>query len=199
MKSNARMSLTALLKSDLECYYFYTGRADKRPRTYQLWRNFLVPRCAPVGIYRLSRRLHEARLSPLAKVLTWVNFFLFGVEIAANCEIGSHFYMPHASGTVIGAMSIGHHAVIYHQVTLGAKDVMFSYEGRPVIGDHVFIASGARVIGAITIGDGCVIAANAVVNRSAPPDRLLAGVPATERALKRRPIGAMHIPIDDVG
>lgn len=172
------MRLIELLKSDLERHYFYTGRAGKTVKTVHLWRNFLVPRCAPVGLYRLSRWLHEKRLTPIAKVITWLNFFLYGIEIASNCKIGSHFYIPHASGTVIGAMSIGHHAVIYHQVTLGAKEIMFSYDGRPVVGDNVFIASGARVIGAITIGDGCVIAANAVVNKSAPADSLLAGVPA---------------------
>lgn len=180
------MGLIELLKTDLERYYFYTEQSGKRPRTYHLWRNFLIPRCAPVGIYRLSRWLFEKKLTPLAKVLTWVNFFLFGIEIAANCDIGSHFYMPHAAGTVIGAMSIGHHAVIYHQVTLGAKEIMFSYDGRPIVGDHVFIASGARVIGAIVIGDGCVIGANAVVNKSAPSNTLLIGVPAMPSPLDRR-------------
>lgn len=181
------MGLIELLKSDLERHYFYTGRAGRTPRAYHLWRNFLVPRCAPVGIYRLSHWLHEKRLRPLAKLLTWVNFYLYGIEIASACRIGPHFYMPHASGTVIGALSIGHHAVVYHQVTIGAKEIMFSYEARPVVGDNVFIASGAKVIGAITIGDGCVIAANAVVNKSTPPGTLLTGVPAKASPLKRRP------------
>lgn len=181
------MSLIELLKSDLERYYFYTGRAGKQPRFHHLWRNFLVPRCAPVGIYRLSRWLYEKRLRPLAKILTWINFYLYGIEIASACEIGPYFYMPHASGSVIGAMSIGHHAVIYHQVTIGAKEIMFSYDGRPVVGDNVFIAAGAKIIGAITIGDNCVIAANAVVNKSAPTGMLLAGVPAIASPLKRRP------------
>ncbi|MFW2851037.1 serine O-acetyltransferase [Sphingomonas sp. TX0543] len=179
--------LVYLLKSDLERHYFYTGRVGKEVRVYHLWRNFLVPRCSPVGIYRLSRWLHEKRMVPLAKILTWVNFFLFGIEIASNCEIGPHFYMPHASGTVIGAMSIGHHAVIYHQVTIGAKDIMFSYDARPVVGDHVLIASGAKIIGDIVIGNGCVIAANAVVNKSTPENCMLAGVPAKPTPVRRRP------------
>jgi len=182
-----RPSLIYLLKSDLERHYFYSGRAEKPVRSYHIWRNFLVPRCAPVGIYRLSRWLHEKRIKPLAKILTWCNFFLFGTEIASNCQIGSHFYMPHAAGTVIGAMSIGHHAVIYHQVTLGAKEIMFGYAGRPVVGDNVFIAAGAKVIGDIVIGDGCIIAANAVVNKSTPINSLLVGVPAKASPVKRRP------------
>ena len=178
------MSIIELLKSDLERHYHYTGRSGKQPKLHHLWRNFLVPRCAPVGLYRLSRWLFERRLGPLAKIVTWLNFYIYGVEIASNCKIGSHFYMPHASGTVIGAMSIGHHAVIYHQVTIGAKEIMFSYEGRPVVGDNVLIASGARVIGPITVGDGCVVAANAVVNKSAPAGTMLAGVPAKATPIK---------------
>jgi len=175
--------LIDLLKSDLERYYHYTGRSEKVPRTHHLWRNFLVPRCAPVGIYRLSRWCHERRLMALAKLLTWFNFYLHGIEIASNCQIGSHFYMPHVSGTVIGATSIGHHVVIYHQVTIGAKEIRPGYEGRPIVGDKVLIASGAKVIGPITIGDGCVVAANAVVNKSTLPNRLLVGVPAKPRPL----------------
>lgn len=178
------MGLIELLKSDLERHYFYSGRADRSPRTHELWRNFMLPRCAPVGIYRLSRWFFEKRLVPLAKIMTWVNFYLHGIEIAAQCRIGSHLYMPHASGSVIGAASIGHHAVIYHQVTIGAKDIRPGYAGRPVVGDNVLIASGARIIGEITIGDGCVIAANAVVNASTDAGTLLAGVPA--KVLKRR-------------
>lgn len=181
MRDTGTMGLVELLKSDLERHYFYTGRAGREPRKRELWKNFLIPRCAPVANYRVSRWLFERGATGLAKVVTWLNFYLYGVEIAAQCRIGPHFYMPHASGSVIGAMSIGHHAVIYHQVTLGAKDIMFDYEGRPVVGDNVLIASGARVIGAITIGDGCVIAANAVVNRSTPPGSLLTGVPAVAR------------------
>lgn len=181
------MGFVDLLKSDLHQYYIYTNRPGKRVSSFGLWRNFVIPRCAPVGIYRLSHWLHMHRLTPVAKILSWMNLFIFGVEIASNCKIGSHFYMPHVSGTVIGAMSIGHHAVIYHQVTIGAKEIMFEYEGRPVIGNNVFIASGAKVIGDILVGDGCVIAANAVVHRSTPENCLLTGVPARVAPLKRRP------------
>lgn len=181
------MKLVDLLKSDLERHYFYSNRAGKEVKVFHLWRNFLIPRCTPVTIYRLSHWSHQKRIKPLAKVLTWINFFIFGVEIASNCEIGPYFYMPHVAGTVIGAMSIGHHAVIYHQVTIGAKEIIFDYTGRPIVGDNVFIASGAKIIGDIVIGQGCVIAANAVVNKSTPDNSLMVGVPAKASPLKRRP------------
>lgn len=86
--------------------------------------------------------------------------------------------MPHANGTVVGATAIGQYAVIYHQVTLGAKTVKFDDEDRPVIGDGVMIGSGAKVLGKLKVGDGCQIGANSVVLASLPPNSLAVGVPA---------------------
>lgn len=171
-------SLTGLLLSDLERYFFYNGQAGRRPRKRDLWRNFLIPRCAPVGLYRVARRLYMGGFSKLSKLVTWMNFFLYGVEISARCDIGGYFFMPHASGTVIGATAIGRYAVIYHQVTLGAKVVMFSDEGRPVVGNNVVIGSGAKVLGNISIGNGCQIGANSVVVKSLPDNALAIGIPA---------------------
>jgi serine O-acetyltransferase len=48
----------------------------------------------------------------------------------------------------------------------------------PRIGNDVAIGAGARVLGPITIGDRCVIGANAVVVRNAAPDSVLVGIPA---------------------
>jgi len=171
-------TLTGLLLSDLERHFFYNGQAGRVPRKRDLWRNFLIPRCAPVALYRIARRLQVAGFGGLAKVLTWINFYLHGVEISSRCDIGGYFYMPHASGAVIGAVAIGRYAVIYHQATLGAKTVEFRDEGRPVVGDRVVVGSGARVLGSITIGDDCRIGANSVVLESMPAGSLAVGVPA---------------------
>lgn len=171
------LSFIGYLKSDLERYYHYNGRSGVSPRKRELWRNFLVPRCAPVTIYRLAHHAHQRGLGAIAKLLTWMNFYLHGIEISSKTSIGPYFFMPHASGTVIGAISIGHHAVIYHQVTIGAQGVEFEHVGRPTIGNHVLIGSGARVLGAIEIGDHCVIGANAVVTKSFGGNHLITGIP----------------------
>lgn len=175
------LSLTGYLKSDLERYYHYNGRPGIAPRKRELWRNFLIPRCAPVTIYRLAHHAHKNGLGVIAKLLTWLNFYLHGIEISSKTAIGPYFFMPHASGTVIGAVSIGHHAVIYQQVTIGAKEVEFEHVGRPTIGNYVLIGSGARVLGSITIGDGCVIGANSVVTKSVAENNLVTGTPASAR------------------
>ncbi len=176
-----RLTLGELLRSDLERYFHYYGQPGRVPRRRDLWRNFLIPRCAPVGLFRLARACQLGGWTRLARLLTWINFYLHGIEIAAQCDIGPYFFMPHASGTVIGAQAIGHHAVIYHQVTIGAKAVEFDHVGRPRIGNNAFIASGARIIGAIELGDGCVVGANAVVTKSAGPNMVLTGIPAVAR------------------
>lgn len=46
------------------------------------------------------------------------------------------------------------------------------------IGDDVWIAEGAAVIGSVRIGDGAVVAARAVVTKDVPPGTLVAGAPA---------------------
>jgi serine O-acetyltransferase len=76
--------------------------------------------------------------------------------------------------------------VIYHQVTIGAKETDISYheDKRPVIGDNVIIGSGAKVLGSITIGHNVTIGANAVVTHSVPADAVVGGIPA--RLLKEK-------------
>jgi serine O-acetyltransferase len=98
-----------------------------------------------------------------SKIVTWINFYLYGVEISSDCPIGPYFYMPHAEGAVIGAARIGSYAVIYHQVTIGATQVQFEHMFRPIIGDRVLISSGSKVVGNIEIGDDCKIGANCLV------------------------------------
>lgn len=128
------------------------------------------PRFAPVLLCRLAHWFHRHRLAPLSKLTSLVNFAVFGIEIAARCHIGKGLFFPHTQGTVIGAESIGENATIYHNVTLGARDLDLAYSAdkRPVIGDDVLIASGAKIIGGVQIGSGARIGANALVLKSVP-------------------------------
>lgn len=184
------MPLGSLLASDLERYFHYYGQPGRKVRRRDLWRNFANPRCAPVAFYRLAHASHRRGWRGLAKFITWLNFYLHGVEISSACEIGPHFFMPHVSGTVIGADRIGAYAVIYHQVTLGAKEIDPAHDRRPVVGDRAFIASGAKVIGPIVLGDDCVVGANAVVTRSCGDAMTLTGIPATAKMRQITDAGA---------
>jgi serine O-acetyltransferase len=174
------MTLKRTLLADLQRKYYFSGHPERVPRTRDLFIGFISPRSLPVALCRLSQASYKNRLGLLARLFSLVNFILFGLEVSPRCKIDDGLFFPHTIGTVIGAQSIGRNAVIYHGVTLGAKEIDFEYaeDQRPRIGDNVIIGSGAKVLGGITIGNHVVIGANAVVLDSLPDNVLAGGVPA---------------------
>jgi len=174
------MKLKKTLLVDLQRHYCFGGRKDYMPGVGKLLLNMFNPRFFPVVLCRFAHALYKCRLTFLARLVSLLNFVLFGIEIAMRCEIGDGVYFPHTVGTVIGAQRIGRNAVIYHGVTLGAKEIDLSYADnqRPIVGDNVIIGSGANVLGGISIGDNVVIGANAVVIESVPTGVVVGGVPA---------------------
>lgn len=149
-------------------------------RGAKLWLSMLSPRFIPVLLCRLAYKFQKKGLKIPARFFSLLNFFLFGIEIAAVCKIGPGLFFPHTHGTVIGAMSIGKNAVIYQGVTLGAKDLDFTYDfaHRPSIGDNVLIGSGAKILGGVQLGDNVTVAANAVLLQSVPSNVIVGGIPA---------------------
>jgi len=183
MTSLPKFGLLGLLRADLlRQWTLAHGSNVHSPSVLRLVLIIVSPRFQPVLLCRLAYQCDRLGLSPIAKAFSFLNFLLFGIEIATRCPIGPGLFLPHTQGTVIGALSIGANATIYQGVTLGAKEVDFHYSeaSRPIIGDGVIIGSGAKVLGGVTIGDRVRIGANAVVNRSAKADTLLVGVPAKQ-------------------
>lgn len=104
-----------------------------------------------------------------------------GIEITNNSILGRNLSIWH-SGVVIDAQ-VGDNVSIRGNMVLGSRDLKCT-SGRPTIGSGVEIGYGAAVIGNVTIADGCIIGANAVVTKSFPePGTVIAGVPA--KALKK--------------
>lgn len=75
---------------------------------------------------------------------------------------------------------MGANVTVYQQVTFGAKIADWSYDRstRPIVEDDVVVTAGARVLGPIRLGRGCVVGANAVVIDDVPPGAIVGGVPA---------------------
>ena len=134
----------------------------------------------PVTILRIAEFLYWHRLSVLAKIFSMLNVVLFGIEVSPKVNIGGGLFLPHTVGTVIGAERIGKNVTIMQGVTLGAKepDLEFATSTRPIIGDHVLIGAGAKVIGRVMVGDYAKIGANAVVVHDVPAHAVAVGVPA---------------------
>jgi serine O-acetyltransferase len=180
MKSTTEYNIYSYLSSDVSrAHYLFSGNNIIFPK-FKVFIRLLSPRLMPVFLYRISHFLYHANLGFLAKLIALVNFFLFGIEIAVQCQIGKGLFLPHTQGTVIGAYSIGDNAIIFQGVTLGAKELDFYFQEnlRPVLGHGVTVGAGAKVLGGIVIGDGSSIGANAVVLESVPAHVLSAGIPA---------------------
>jgi serine O-acetyltransferase len=90
-------------------------------------------------------------------------------------------------GVVIGETSIiGDDVTLYHGVTLGGVNLQKG-KRHPTLGNKVVVGAGAKILGAIEIGDGSRIGANAVVVRSVPSEAVVVGVPGqiVKRSEKR--------------
>lgn len=147
--------------------------------------SYFAPRFAPVTLLRCAQVAHYRGHRRMAKLFGLANFILFNLEVPARLQIGPGIVLPHPQGTVLGAGKIGANVTIFHQVTLGGKIADFEYDTkkRPFVGDNVTISVGAKILGPIHLGDGCVIGANAVVIYDVPPASIAVGIPAKTRLL----------------
>jgi len=104
---------------------------------------------------------------------------LCGAEFPARCRIGKALHLPHGSNGIIlhGNAVIGDHVTLFHQVTLGAKDLE-DPEAAPHVGNFVVIGAGAKILGRVTVSGHSSVGANAVVIGDVPPHSTAAGVPA---------------------
>jgi serine O-acetyltransferase len=98
-----------------------------------------------------------------------------GADIPLNCQLGGGLLLPHPNGVVIHPDArVGPNCLIFQQVTLGT----LASGGTPVIGGHVDIGAGAKLLGGIVIGDHAKIGANAVVLTDVPAGAVAVGAPA---------------------
>lgn len=104
----------------------------------------------------------------------------FGCFIQAGAAIGPGLQLPHPTGIVLGrGARIGANCILYHQVTLGgARRGDWQANRYPQVGDRVTIFAGAKLLGAIEVGDDAIIGANAVVSADVPARHIAKGVPA---------------------
>jgi serine O-acetyltransferase len=131
-----------------------------------------------VGIHAVSSFFWRHRLYLLGRLTSHIGRFLTGIEIHPGARLGRRFVIDHGMGVVIGETAVvGDDVYIYHQVTLGG---ISTEKGKrhPTIGNNVIIGAGAKVLGAIEIGDNARIGANAVVVSPVPAGTTVVGIPA---------------------
>ncbi len=138
---------------------------------------FAYPGVHAIWGHRVSHWLWVRGAKVAARTLGEITRILTGVDIHPGATLGTGLFIDHATGVVIGETAeVGDDVTIYHGVTLGGsgKD---SGKRHPTIGDRVTIGAGAKILGAIKIGDDSRIGANAVVVKEVPSSAVVVGVP----------------------
>jgi serine O-acetyltransferase len=135
-------------------------------------------------VYRFGRWRYGVRPAMLRKVCSGVYRVLFklvqivtGIELPCEVVVGRNFVIDHFGGIVIsGYARFGDDCRIRNGVVVGLGRT--DEPCAPVIGNNVDIGAGAKVLGAIRVGDNVLIGANAVVVRDVPSNSIAVGVPA---------------------
>ncbi|MDE2333203.1 MAG: serine O-acetyltransferase [Rhodospirillales bacterium] len=156
---------------------------------------FCYPGLHAVLWHRLAHALWRRGFFFAGRLISHLSRFLTGIEIHPGAEIGRRLIIDHGMGVVIGETAeIGDDVHLYHQVTLGGTS---SSRGKrhPTLGNGVIVGAGAKILGAITIGDNARVGANAVVLEPVPADTTVVGIPA--RPVERRPVRARPDPCFD--
>ncbi|MCB1099074.1 MAG: serine acetyltransferase [Verrucomicrobiae bacterium] len=151
-----------------------------------------------IAIQRLAHVLYNAKVPLLPRMMTEWAHEKTGIDIHPGAQIGSHFFIDHGTGVVIGETCvIGSRVKLYHGVTLGARSFPKDGEGHivkgikrhPDVEDDVTIYPNATVLGGDTvIGEGSTIGGNVFLMKSVPPHSLVALEDQEHRVLDKRAV-----------
>ncbi|MDD5369247.1 MAG: serine O-acetyltransferase, partial [Anaerolineaceae bacterium] len=185
--SQRKAGLFETLRKDIEAIF---DRDPAARNTLEVILNY--PGLHALWGYRLAHWLWMHKLKLIGRITSQLVRFLTGIEIHPGAQIGSGFFIDHGMGVVIGETAeIGRDVTLYHGVTLGGT-TLAKGKRHPTLEDCVVVGAGAKILGAITVGTGSRIGANAVVVRSVPPNSVVVGVPGqvVVRSHPRTRVGA---------
>lgn len=129
-----------------------------------------------VWMHRVAHGLWKLKLMFLARFLSHVSRWLTGIEIHPGAQIGRRFFIDHGMGVVIGETTeIGDDVMLYQGVTLGGTSLE-KKKRHPTLGNGIIVGGGAKVLGALLVGDGARIGAGAVVVKDVPAAATVVGV-----------------------
>lgn len=130
-----------------------------------------------VWAHRIAHAFYKRKFYFIARLISQISRFFTGIEIHPGAVIGRRFFIDHGMGVVIGeTCEIGDNVTIYQGVTLGGTG---HEKGKrhPTLKDNVLIAAGAKVLGAITIGENSKVGSGSVVLQDVPDNSTVVGIP----------------------
>jgi serine O-acetyltransferase len=171
-------TVRAMLKTDVEAAYAGDPAARSLEEIVLAY-----PGLEAVAIQRVAHLLYKEQVPLLPRMMTEWAHSRTGIDIHPGAAIGSHFFIDHGTGVVIGETCvIGNRVKLYHGVTLGARSFQKDEEGaivkglkrHPHVEDDVTIYPNGIILGGdTTIGARSTIGANVFLMKSVAPDTLL--------------------------
>jgi serine O-acetyltransferase len=145
----------------------------------------LYPGFHAVLFYRASHAMWRRGWRLPARWLSQLGRWLTGIEIHPGATIGRRLFIDHGMGVVIGETAeIGDDVMLYQGVTLGGiapsidSASQVNRKRHPTVKNGAIIGAGAQVLGAITVGEGARVGANAVVVKDVKGGCAVVGIPA---------------------
>ena len=133
-----------------------------------------------ISVQRLAHELYLKNVALIPRIMSEWAHSRTGMDLHPGAKIGTHFFVDHCTGTVVGeTATIGNHVKMYHGVTLGAKStaggqLLKGKKRHPTIEDHVTIYPGATILGGDTvIGAGSTIGGNVFIMDSVAANSLV--------------------------
>ncbi|MEX2160066.1 MAG: hypothetical protein WEB04_11755 [Dehalococcoidia bacterium] len=185
--------------------YSFIKDAPKKPvgRFWQLTferlnRVYLGMSLPPVMLLRTRDYLVRHDVPFLPYLCELLSIASWQVSIGRSVTIGPGVFMPHGHVIIDGTVDIGRDCVINPWVTIGLSGRRrYGIDRRgPVIGNKVYIGTGAKVLGPITVGDGARIGANSVVIEDVPAGATVVGAPARVAHNEQMPWSEFHAYLD---
>jgi serine O-acetyltransferase len=157
-------------------------------RAALLLRTLLTDGTLAMLLFRLVGFINQIGLGPLGSFVQKLNTFLTGSVIGRRASFGAGFVIMHSQGVVInGAVRGGTNIVVESGVVIGTARYGLPVKA-PTLGNEVFVGTGAKIIGGITIGNGVRVGANAVVLDDVPDGATVVGIPSHVVKTRSHPV-----------
>ncbi len=177
MRFCTKQEMNEYIKADL---YRYCGKTDKRSlrriRRSSLGFRFTyyMRKCS----YARYHKIYRYTLFPIYKTLKDRTGIKLGAEISDLATVGKGLHIAHFGQIIIHSDAVlGDNVSLSQGVTVG-QTLKDGKSFVPTVGNRVYLAPGAKVIGGISVGNNVAVGANAVVTHSLPDNAVAAGVPA---------------------
>jgi serine O-acetyltransferase len=177
-----------LLKTDVDAAYNGDPAALSQEEIIVAY-----PFVETIAVQRVAHELYKRKVALIPRIMTEWAHARTGMDLHPGAQIGSHFFVDHCTGTVVGETCIiGSHVKVYHGVTLGAKSTsdVEQLRGRkrhPTIEDRVTIYPGATILGGETvIGEGSTIGGNVFLTSSVPAHSLVVFEGVTMKVMSKK-------------